>query len=160
MAIALRTARTSKQPKRGTVLQISEGVAPIWDGKEYPRMDPAIYLIRVHGIQGPEWVRRFSRWSVRLECHTVHELGEVSGFFNLGNDPSGPHVGRGSRYWKAWTLANEAQPQKGERMTPHVFLDKMFRVQVEDSRKDSEGGIKSDAEVYSRITNFLSLETP
>jgi hypothetical protein len=69
-------------------------------------------------------------------------------------------VGRASRYFKVWTLANDAPPQNGEQMDPHVFLDKMFRVQVEDSRKDSEGGIKSDAEVYSRITNFLSLETP
>jgi hypothetical protein len=160
MATAPRSAPTAKQPKRATVLQISEDVGPVWDGKVYPRMDPSIYLIRVHTIQGPEWVRRFSRWSIRLECQLMYEPGEVSGFFNLGNDRSGQRAGRASRYWKAWTLANEAAPRKGERMDPRVFLDKMFEVQIEDSQKDSEGGLKSDAEVYSRITKFVSLVTP
>jgi hypothetical protein len=47
MAIALRTAPAGKQPKRATVLQISENVGPVWDGQEYPRLDPAIYLVRV-----------------------------------------------------------------------------------------------------------------
>jgi hypothetical protein len=157
MAIALRTAPAWKQPKRATVLQISEGVGPIWDGKEYPRLDPAIYLIRVQSIQGPQWLRCFSRWSVRLECHLMHELGEVRGFFNLGNNPSGQHVGRASRYWRAWTLANEAPPRKGEQMAPHVFLDKMFRVQVEDSRKDSEGGVKTDGRDLLRAHSDTSL---
>jgi hypothetical protein len=46
-------------------------------------------------------------------------------------------------------------------MTPDVFLEgQFFWVTVEDARLDSDKATKSDAEIYSRITEFHSVERP
>jgi hypothetical protein len=62
-----------------------------WQGAEYPLMDAGRYLVRGLKVQGPEWVRAFSRWSIRIEFGTVHEPGVVSAFFNLGKDRTKHH---------------------------------------------------------------------
>ena len=90
----------------------------------------------------------------------MEDLGVVSAFFNMGNDPDGTRVGRQSKFYKAWTLANEDPPRKGEHMSPEIFIDKMFYVTVADCVNDSEGAGKHDGEVYSRIIAFHSMETP
>jgi len=63
-------------------------------------------------------VRAFSRWSIRIEFATVHEPGGVSAFFNLGSDRLKQYIGRQSKYFQAWTLANGGLPRKGEQMSP------------------------------------------
>jgi hypothetical protein len=133
----------------------------IWEGQEYPRMEPGRYLVRGLKIQGPEWVRAFSRWSLRVEFATVHEPGGVSAFFNLGSDRLKQYIGRQSKYFQAWTIANGGLPRKGEQMSPEVFLDGQFLwVTVEDSKRKTDGSEKVDAEVYSRIAKFHSAERP
>src|SRR5882757_4118149 len=76
-------------------LATSKASAPtlVWEGVEYPRMEPGRYLVRGSKVQGPEWVRAFSRWSLRVEFATVHEPGGVSAFFNLGNDRAKQYIG-------------------------------------------------------------------
>jgi hypothetical protein len=50
-------------------------------------------------------------------------------------------------------------PAKGQEMSPDVFLEgQFFWVTVEDATLDSAKVTKSDAEVYSRITEFHSVE--
>ena len=142
-------------------LAASETCAPalVWEGVEYPRMEPGRYLVRGLKVQGPEWVRAFSRWSLRIEFATVHEPGGVSAFFNLGSDRLKQYIGRQSKYFQAWTIANGGLPRKGEQMSPNVFLDgQFFWVTVEDSSRKTDGTEKVDAEVYSRITKFHSSE--
>jgi hypothetical protein len=133
----------------------------VWEGTEYPRLDPGKHVVRGTKIQGPEWVRNFGRWSLRIEFATVHEPGCVSAFFNFGNDRENPHVGRQSKYFQAWVMANGELPKKGQAMSPDVFLDgQFFTVTVEDGKTNSDKSEKADAEVYSRITKFHSVEWP
>lgn len=133
---------------------------PVWEGKEYQRHDQGERLIRVVEIQGPEWVRRYHRWSVRLESALTDEPGVVSYFMNMGNNPEAPWAGRHSNYYKAWTLANGGPPRRGEAMDPDIFLGKFFRALIEDCKKDSSDKEKADGEVYSHIKELRVLVTP
>jgi hypothetical protein len=137
-----------------------KNLIPVWNGKEYQRHDQCERLIQVCEIQGPEWVRRYSRWSIRLGCRLTDEPGEVSYFINMGNNREGPRVGRHSNYYKAWTLANSGPPRKGEPMDPRIFLDKFFRARIADCSKDSDDRDKPKGEVYSHITELLELVSP
>ena len=117
-------------------------------------------MLRFHSIQGPQWITRYRRWAIRLEGHFVDEPGIVSFFMNMGDDPKQPRVGRHSKYYKSWTLANGGPPRKGQAMDPSVFLDKFFLVRIEDCRKDGDDKEKPDGEVYSHITELLELVRP
>jgi len=89
----------------------------------------------------------------------VSEPGEASAFFNLGNDPAKTHIGRQSKYWKAWVLANDGLPRRGQDMTPDKFLDgQFFWVTISYATLDSDGKTKNACEIYSRITEFHSVE--
>jgi hypothetical protein len=91
----------------------------------------------------------------------VHESVSVSAFFNLGNDPNGYQVGRQSRFYKAWVIANGEHPRKGQLMALDVFLEgQFFQVIVDDSRKNAERKDKNSAEVYSIVTEILSASRP
>jgi hypothetical protein len=156
---APRAALEAHQPR--IVSKAQKAPALVWQGAEYPRIEPGRYWVRGVKIQGPEWVRKYQRWSLRAEFALVHEPGNASAFFNMGNNPSGPHIGRQSRYWKAWTMANSGLPHRGQEMSPEVFLQgQFFQVSIEEATQDSSGKVKADAEVYSRITEFHSVEWP
>lgn len=162
MPRALEAAGESPRRKRDkAVVPIHAAPPLVWQGAEYPRLDPGIQLVRAVSYQGPEWVRRYNRWSLRIEFALVATPGSVSAFFNMGSNPEGPHIGRQSRYWRVWTLANGGPPLRGQSMSPDVFLDdQFFRVSIADATQDSNGKTKADAEVYSRITEFHSVERP
>jgi hypothetical protein len=133
----------------------------VWQGAEYPRIESGRYLVRGTKFQGPEWVRKYGRWSLRVEFALVYETAVASAFFNMGSNPAGPHIGRHSKYWKVWTLANGELPRRGQPMSPEVFSQgQFFEVSIEDAIQDSDGKTKADAEVYSRITEFHSVEWP
>ena len=133
---------------------------PTWEHDEYPRIDCGRRMVRACGVQGPEWVRAFSRWSLRIEFHLMDEPGIVSLFLNLGSNREKPTIGgRKSKYFRYWTLANGGAPRKHEPMHWDIFLDKCFWAQVEDCKKDSEGRDKEDYNVYSRIVCLEELIT-
>ena len=147
--------------KRADVVSIRPEAGMLWCGPDYPLLEPGTYVVRALKTQGPEWVRSFCRWSLRIEFALTAEPGLVSAFFNLGNDKSARRIGRQSRYFKAWTIANGELPRRGEAMSPSVFLNgQFFEVQVEKCDKDSEGNAKLEAEVYSRVTKILRAWTP
>jgi hypothetical protein len=137
-----------------------KNLAPVWQGQQYPKHDEGVRLVRVAKIHGPQWVNRYRRWSIRLVCLITDELGEVSYFMNMGDKREGPRAGRQSNYYKAWTLANGQPPRKGESMIPEVFLDKFFRVRIEDCRRDSDEKEKPEGDVYSHVSELLELVTP
>ena len=156
------------QPERKRRAQDAQKVVSIkrtndlvWKGAEYPMLAPGLYTVRGIKTQGPEWVRNFFRWSLRVEFGLTTESLSISAFFNFGNDPEGPKIARMSRFYKAWVLANGGQPAKGETMSPDVFLDgQFFEVEVADCNRDSEGNPKPGAENYSRIVRILSVTRP
>ena len=134
----------------------------IWKGHDYPRIESGLREVRTHHIQGPEWVRSFRRWSLRIECHILDEPGIVSAFFNFGNDPTSPSMGKGrqSRFYKLWVLATGEPPKRGEQIDFNALLQKCFLVRIEDSSQDSRGQAKPEGEVYSRITEFVAVAGP
>lgn len=159
----LRNASSARCAHRSTSSRTKAAVAApdiVWNGAEYPKLDAGVRLVRVHAIQGPEWVRRFSRWSLRLECRLTDEEADASIFFNLGTYRASPSIGRGrqSKYYRAWVLANGGEPpRKGQSMEPSIFIDKFFYARVENCKRDSDGNLKDEAAVYSLITDFVKL---
>lgn len=131
-----------------------------WNGVELPRVHPGNYKAICTGWQGPEWVRPFRRWSVRLEFRLLTEDAAVSAFFNLGANQLKPDIGRRSRYFAAWCAANGEMPKKGERMPLDVFTEPglLYLVRVEDATKDSKDTLKPQAMIYSRVTEILEVE--
>jgi hypothetical protein len=157
------------QPKRkqtvrpGTrkIVPIDRETSLVWKGPEYPILSPGIYTVGGIKTQGPEWVRSFHRWSLRVEFGLVAEPVSVSAFFNFGSSPMAPKVGRQSRYYKAWVLANGGHPMKGQQMSPDVFLEgQFFEVEIADCNRDDEGKPKADAEVYSRVIRVIAATRP
>ena len=98
---------------------------PVWNGAEYKRILPGRYSAVAVRVQGPEWVRQYSRWSLLVEFELLGESGavRVCAFFNMGNDKKEPKAGRQSRFFRAWTIANGELPRKGHEMDLKVFLD-------------------------------------
>ena len=134
----------------------------VWEGVELPRIPPGNYQAACIGWQGPEFVRAFQRWSVRLEFALLDDGTRVSAFYNLGSDPTQPRPGRRSRYYAAWSQANGESPHKGQRMMPDTFTEPglLYVVQVADAVKDEGQKEKPDALVYSRVVNILRVELP
>jgi hypothetical protein len=136
---------------------------PVWEGAEYTRVAEGRYSAVASRFQGPEWVRRYGRWSLMVEFELLSERDSVRVciFFNMGTNREQPKAGRHSRYFKAWTIANGCLPKRGQAMDPEVFLDgQVYEIEVCDSCRDSEERQKTDAEVYSRVTAMLSAAHP
>src|SRR5512146_1010907 len=134
--------RRHRVPRLASTAGRKEPEPPIWEGKEYPRIEGGLRMVRVHSIQGPEWVRAYHRWSLRIVCHLLDERGEVSGFVNLGNNPDKPTMrkSRQSKFYRWYVLANGGQPPRpGQPMDWKIFLDKSFYARIEDCLKKSDG---------------------
>jgi hypothetical protein len=131
-----------------------------WDGIELPRVHPGNYKAVCVGWQGPELVRSFRRWSIRLEFRLLTEDVSVSVFFNLGTNPQKPHVGRRSKFFAAWCMANGEMPRKHQQMPPAAFTEPglIYLVRIGDAIKDSKDALKPEAMIYSRVTEILEVE--
>ena len=154
--------KNSSRPKQrnAEVVSINPLEGMVWRGPDYPLLESGTYVVRAVKVQGPEWVRSFCRWSLRIEFALTTEPGFISAFFNFGNDKTAKRIGRQSRYFKAWTVANGELPKRGELMSPDAFLNgQFFEVLVEKCDRDSAGNAKPEAEVYSRVTKILRAWT-
>jgi hypothetical protein len=131
----------------------------VWEGVDLPRITPGDYQGVCIRWQGPEFVRAFQRWSLRLEFALLEDGTLVSAFYNLGSDPARPRPGRRSRYYAAWSQANGEPPRKGQAMTPDIFTepDILYTLQVDDAVKDEGQNRKPDALVYSRVVDILRV---
>lgn len=132
---------------------------PTWDGPEYARVSPGRYSAVAIRVLGPQWVRRYRRWSLMVEFELLSESARVCAFFNMGSNPEKPHAGEQSRYFQAWTLANGERPCRKQGLDPAVFLDgQVYQIEVSDSHTDVGGQRKADALVYSRVSQIVSVE--
>ncbi|MDP9051231.1 MAG: hypothetical protein M3O31_11020 [Acidobacteriota bacterium] len=133
-----------------------------WQGVDLPRVPPGDYQAVCVGWQGPEWCKAFRRWSLRLEFSLLTDGTLVSAFYNMGSDVTKPHVGRRSRFYAAWCLANGEMPRKGQQMTLETFTEPglLYVVCVEDSLKDGKDADKPEALRYSRVSDILRIEWP
>jgi len=132
-----------------------------WAGVSYTRVPPGTYSVVGKTFQGPEWIRQYSRWSLRIEFVLLDDGQAVSRFFNMGSNPNGPHIGRHSLYFRWWTAANGEPPMRGQKMTTEVFFEgQVFTVKVEDAIVDGDRKTKHDGEVYSRVTELIEVSRP
>jgi hypothetical protein len=154
-----RVSVVKKEKKKASFDVVpAQPIAPVWTKDAYERISGGERLVRVIALQGPEWVRAYSRWSLRIECCTMDELGTVSAFVNLGsNRERFEFGGRKSKYYRWWCIANDAPPRKGETMHWSVFMDKCFWASISDVENDDKGKSKPEIEIYSTITDFLRL---
>jgi hypothetical protein len=132
----------------------------MWEGVELPRVASGDYQAICTGFQGPEFVRSFRRWSLRVEFQLLAENALVSAFFNLGNDVRAPQIGRRSRFYAAWCIAYGETPRKGQQMALDVFTEPglIFLVRVQDATKDSKDELKPEGLIYSRVTEILDAK--
>jgi hypothetical protein len=156
-----RVTSIDKQSRSDAEISSRQLIAPpIWDKDPYVRVRPGRYLVRVVEIQGPAWLRMGNRWSLRLDCALFEEPGNVSLFLNLGGTKNGYDApGRQSNFYRYWTMANGEMPRKGQLLDWNIFIDKCFMAEVEDVAKNRLGGKKDESQIYSRIKEFIRLET-
>jgi hypothetical protein len=135
-----------------------EGPDPICCADIYPRYPPGEYQVlclTATTYQDP----RFRCWKCRLECQFLTEREKVSGFLNLG-DGQKPNAGRGSEYRRVWVMANGAQPRRRQVLSKRIFIGKVFRVLIDDTRRKHDGREHIPAERYSTIKEFLARIGP
>ena len=151
----------SSKVGQAKISSVSDPPFPTWDGPEYVRVPPGRYDAVVTRCQGPEWVRRYRRWSLIVEFELLCESKRVCAFFNMGANPERPQAGPQSRYFHAWSLANGERPRARQKLDPSVFLDgQTFKVEVTDCRENTEGQQKDDSLIYSRVASVVSAELP
>lgn len=133
-----------------------------WQDVDLPRVPPGDYQAVCVGWQGPQWCRTYRRWSLRLEFSLMSGEGVVSAFFNMGSDPQKFRIGRRSRFYTVWSLANGEAPRRGQQMALEALTDPalLYLVRVADSVKDARDAEKPDALRYSRVTEILKIERP
>jgi len=136
--------------------------ALVWEGAERPRIQPGEYTARCTGFQGPQWTRQFGSWKLRLDFVLDPDEQTVSAFYSFGEDRKAPKIGPRSKYFKDWVRANGGQPKQGQEMSPAVLVNPgiAYTVHVGDAAKDSEGAVKDDALVYSRVDRILEVKRP
>ena len=137
-----------------------QGPSLVWEGVELPRVSPSLYRAVCVEHQGPVWVRAFNRWSVRLGFSLLDDGTIVSAFFNMGNDRAKPRVGRRSRFYAVWAMANGGPPYKGQELALSTFTEPglAYVVQVEDALSDGKGSAKPEELVYSRVSEVIRVE--
>ena len=146
-----RAARDYTQPH---VRPSKDG--PVCDSDPYPLITAGAYLMRcveATCYRDPQFRRHVCR--LAFNSPNVADGLTIYGFLNLGDGERCP--GRRSRYWKAWTAANEGPPRRGQTMTARVFTGKWFKVAVADITHDAEKSEHSPAEIYSTVREILEL---
>ena len=134
------------------------GLEPVCEDAPHPRYQPGIYEARCIAAvvyRDP----RFRRYIARLKLQLVPDGRIVCAFRNLGSGEK-PVVKRGSEYRRDWIIANGEQPRKRQTLSPRVFINKIFRVRIDDVKKRHDGREHPDAEVYSTVKEIIARLWP
>jgi hypothetical protein len=110
-----------------------------------------------------QWSRRYRKWVAIFKMKPLDYkgkayTGDVCKFFNLGNDPKGPHAGAGSQFRRLWVQANGAQPTSAA-TNLDIFVGRLFQIQVSTVTKDRNENPLCPAEQYSVIRNCSAVLT-
>ncbi len=145
-----------------TTQAVTDGSDLVWQGETYARIPPGIYQASCTGLQGPQWVPAYQRWSLRLNFMLLDGETEVSAFLNMGSNPKRKSYGRQSKFYKAWCQANGEPPCKGQRLVFASFTEPglLYTVRVADAVKDDHQKDKPDVLVYSKVMDILRVERP
>jgi hypothetical protein len=67
-------------------------------------------------------------------------------------------VTRGSKYYEAWVLANKGiRPKANDRMSPKIFLKKVFEINVRTVISGRKQNALSNDERYSIVEEILTI---
>lgn len=134
--------------------------ALVWQGADRPRIAAGEYTARCTLYQGPQWIRQFGRWGLRLLFVLDPDESAVSAFYSFGEDRTAPKIGTRSKYFKDWVRANGGPPTHFQEMTPEAFLkqDLCFKVLVSDCTRDDENAEKHPALVYSIVKKIIDVK--
>lgn len=123
------------------------------DWPEYPKIPPGEYIAYC------KWAKQyrdpgFKRWLCLLRWDVLaHDFSRVIAcvplFFPLGSGDK-PRASRRGKYLPEWIRANGAQPQRGDRLSPKVFRNRMARVEIGDTTSPAP---------YSVVRRILDWET-
>jgi hypothetical protein len=121
--------------------------------RDYDRIEPGIYPAFCR------WAKHyrdpgFKRWTCLLRFDVFSDdlmrvMARVPFWMNLGAREK-PHAGRRKRYFKEWVRANGESPARQDRLSPKVFVGRMARIEVGDTKGDAP---------YSVVREIVSWET-
>ena len=61
-----------------------------------------------------------------------------------------------TKYYLQWSLANGGPPVKGQRLSPKAFLNKLYLIQVRDTKRKHKGGrVMADFMQYSVVDTII-----
>ena len=143
----MRHALGSPARKRGTA------ITPI-EWNDYPRIPPGEYSAYC-AWAGRYYDRAFKRWTCLQRFDVLRENGtdvvaRIPMWLSLGNGEK-PRASRRSNYLKEWVKANGGPPVRSDRLSSHVFVHRIARVEVGDTTK---GPVP-----YSVVKKILRWET-
>ncbi len=104
---------------------------------EYPRIVPGDYRAYCKRAKW-YWEPGFKRWTCILLFDVLLEgqsdsLGTIPMWFNGGAGEK-PKAGRRTLYLPAWVKANGGPPARKDRLSPSVFVRRMARVRIGDTK--------------------------
>ena len=80
--------------------------------------------------------------------------------FMVFNMPLKGRLKRGSRYYKTWVMLNGwKHPSRNTKMTPRIFLNKVYEVETATVKPKHNGGETPAALYYSKVENILYVLT-
>lgn len=130
--------------------------------EDRPRIPEGVYLVQCIQVKK---ILYYRTWKLHLRFRIADgafsEL-ELDMFLNM-TDSKGRKFRRvppASNYYKNWVIANHGRPpSRGDRMSPKVFLNGIFRAVVRDAvPKYPDGKAMPDSIRYSVISHLIRRE--
>jgi len=138
-------------------LRVAE-IAPVCEADPYPRYPAGKYEAQCVSAQiyrDPH----FRAWKALLRFRTATTGELVCGFFHMGRGDE-PKAGRRSRYYRAWTIANNGPPRRRQTLSARVFKGKVFEVEIADVAQSFDQRAHPKSLVYSTVREILSKKWP
>lgn len=140
------------------VTDIGDDQAPVCDQTPYPLLPPGRYQAQCTYAR-IYFDPQFKSWKAILRLRILLTRDEICGFFHLGRCEK-PKAGTRSRYWRAWIIANDAQPMKRQVLSPRVFVGKIFEIEVETVERAFDQTMHPVPMRYSTVRRILSRKWP
>jgi hypothetical protein len=131
----------------------------------YDRLEPGEYL--AYCREALVDFNRYRRWCVFLGWDVYDDnwtkIGTAKRWLTLSTRNGKAKSGRGTLFYQWWVQAHGGHPpERGDRMNPRIFKDRMARVLIGDSNPQPARKGKPAPKYwtpYSQVSEVLSWET-
>ena len=89
-----------------------------------------------------------------LKFRLINRPYEDVELFMSFNMPFNGRIPVGSRYYRAWSKVNGRMPSRNARMSPRVFLNKLYRVKTR-TVKPKDGGVELPGDFHYSIIDSV-----